>query len=156
MRLSLYRSFFLVSPMGFPCSSAGKESACKSGDLNSILALGRSPGEGNTYWLQYSGLENSMDYIVHGVAKSDRTERLSLMGFLGGTSKETSCQCRRLQTHGFDPWVKKIPWRRKRQPTPVFLPEKSHRRSWTWLSNQTTTTTTTTKWERENKSLSPI
>ena len=54
----------------FPGGSAGKESACNAGDLNSIPGLGRSPGEGNSYPLQYSGLENSMDYIVHGVAKS--------------------------------------------------------------------------------------
>ena len=56
--------------MGFPCGSAGKESACSVGDLGSIPGLGRSPGEGKGYPLQYSGLENSMDYIVHGVAKS--------------------------------------------------------------------------------------
>ena len=55
---------------GLPCGSAGKESACKAGDLGSILGLGRSPGEGKGYPLQYSGLENSMDCIVHGVAKS--------------------------------------------------------------------------------------
>ena len=62
-------AFFLVNPMGFPCSSAGKESACNAGDLNSIPGLGRSPGEGKGYPLQYSGLENSMDCIVHGAAK---------------------------------------------------------------------------------------
>ena len=56
--------------MGFPCSSAGKESACSAGDLGSIPGLGRSPGEGKGYPVQYSGLENSMDYTVHGVAKS--------------------------------------------------------------------------------------
>ena len=56
--------------MGFPCDSAGKESACNAGDLDSIPGLGRSPGEGKGYPLQYSGLENSMDYTVHGVAKS--------------------------------------------------------------------------------------
>ena len=56
--------------MGFPCGSAGKESACNAGDLGSILGLGRSPGEGKGYLLQYSGLENSMDCIVHGVANS--------------------------------------------------------------------------------------
>ena len=50
--------------------SAGKESACNVGDLGSIPGLGRSPGEGRGYPLQYSGLENSMDCIVHGVAKS--------------------------------------------------------------------------------------
>ena len=54
----------------FPCDSAGKESACNVGDLNSILGLGRSPGEEKGYPLQYSGLENSMDCIVHEVAKS--------------------------------------------------------------------------------------
>ena len=56
--------------MGFPCGSAGKESACNAGDLGSIPVLGRSPGEGKGYPLQDSGLENSMDCIVHGVAKS--------------------------------------------------------------------------------------
>ena len=49
---------------------SGKESACNSGDLSLIPGLGRSPGEGKSYPLQYSGLENSMDCIVHGVAKS--------------------------------------------------------------------------------------
>ena len=53
-----------------PCSSAGKESACNAGHLGSIPGLGRSPGEGKGYPLQYSGLENSMDSIVHGVSKS--------------------------------------------------------------------------------------
>ena len=52
------------------CGSAGKESACNVGDLGSIPGLGRSRGEGKGYPLQYSGLENSMDCIVHGVAKS--------------------------------------------------------------------------------------
>ena len=56
--------------MGFPCGSAGKESACNEGDVGSIPELGRSPGGGNGNPLQYSGLENSMDCIVHGVAKS--------------------------------------------------------------------------------------
>ena len=53
--------------MGFPGGSAGKESACNAGDLGSIPGLGRSPGEGKH---QYSCLENSMDCIVLGVAKS--------------------------------------------------------------------------------------
>ena len=51
-----------------PCGSAGKESACNVGDLGLILELGRSPGEGKDYPLQYSDLENSMGCIVHGVA----------------------------------------------------------------------------------------
>ena len=46
---------------GFPCGPAGKESACNAGDLGLIPGLGRSPGEGKGYPLQYSGLENSMD-----------------------------------------------------------------------------------------------
>ena len=55
--------------LGFPGGSAGKESACNVGDLGLITGLGRS-GEGKGYPCQYSGLENSMDYIVHGVTKS--------------------------------------------------------------------------------------
>ena len=47
--------------LGFPCGSAGKESACNAGDLGSIPGLGRSPGGGNGYPLQFCGLENSMD-----------------------------------------------------------------------------------------------
>ena len=47
--------------LGFPGGSAGKESACSAGDLGSIPRLGRSPGEGKGYPLQYSDLENSMD-----------------------------------------------------------------------------------------------
>ena len=64
---------------GFPCGSAGRESACSAGDLGSIPVLERSPGEEKVYPLQYSYLENSMDYIVHGVTKS-RT-RLSSFHF---------------------------------------------------------------------------
>ena len=56
--------------LGFSCGSAGKESAHNAGNLGSIPGLGRSPGEGKGYPLQYSGLENSMDCIVHGVTKS--------------------------------------------------------------------------------------
>ena len=59
-----------ASWVGFPRGSAGKESACNAGDLGSIAGLGRSPGEGTGYPFQYSGLKNSVDYIVHGVAKS--------------------------------------------------------------------------------------
>ena len=56
--------------LGFPCGSAGKEFACNAGDLGSIPGLERYPGEGKGYPLQYYGLENSMDYAIHGVAKS--------------------------------------------------------------------------------------
>ena len=57
--LILLLDLWKVLYMGFPCGSAGKESACSSGDLGLIPRLGRSPGEGKGYPLQYSGLENS-------------------------------------------------------------------------------------------------
>ena len=63
----------------FPDSSVSKESACNVGDLGSITGLERSPGEGNGYPLQYSGLENSMDCIVQVVTKSQT--RLSNFDF---------------------------------------------------------------------------
>ena len=62
--------FLQVFYWGFPGGSAGKEFTCDVGDLGSIPGLGRSPGEGRGSPLQYSGLENSMDYTVHRVAKS--------------------------------------------------------------------------------------
>ena len=55
---------------GFPYGSAGRESAYNAGDLDLIPGLGRSPGEGQGYSFQCSGLENSMDCIVHEVTKS--------------------------------------------------------------------------------------
>ena len=68
---------FIVKPIlssrlneGFPCGSAGKVSAGNAGDLGSIHGLGRSPGKGKGYPLQYSGLENFMNCIDNGVAKS--------------------------------------------------------------------------------------
>ena len=56
--------------LGFPGGSVGKESACNAGDLGSIPGLGRSPGEGKEYPLQYSHLENSMYCIDRGITKS--------------------------------------------------------------------------------------
>ena len=66
--------------LGLPYGSAGKESTCNAGDLGSIPGSGRSAGEGIGYPFKYSGLENSTDSVVHGVAKS-RT-RLSDFHFL--------------------------------------------------------------------------
>ena len=63
--------------MSFPGGSDSKKSAYNAGDPGLIPGLGRSPGEGNGYPLQYSGLENSRDCIVHGVTRS-LNERLSL------------------------------------------------------------------------------
>ena len=66
----VHKHTLLYLEWGFPSSSAGKESACNAGDLGSIPGVGRFPGEGKGYPLQYPGLENSMHCIVHGVAKS--------------------------------------------------------------------------------------
>ena len=134
--------------MGFPGGSAGKESTCNARDLGSVLGLGRSPGEGKGYLLQYSGLENSRDYTVDGVAKN-RTQLndfhthslplhwifhiprnvVFLLRFLfnprGSDGKSIYLQCGRPR---FDRWVGKILWRRKWQPTPVLLPGESHGR----------------------------
>ena len=70
-----FRVYILLKPglenfEHFPGGSDGKVSAYNVGDLGSIPGLGRSPREGKGYSLQFSGLENSMDCIVHGVAKS--------------------------------------------------------------------------------------
>ena len=83
VRKSNWRRDRLTIPvfLGFLCSSAGEEFACNAEDLGLIPGLGRSPGEGKGYSLQYSGLENSMNYTgvmdreawhaaVHGVTKS--------------------------------------------------------------------------------------
>ena len=108
-------------------------------DMGLTPGLGRSPGGGNGNLLQCSCLGNPMGQwsfwwaTVHGVTKSwtrlsDFTFFLyTYMGFPGGASaKEPTCQRRRHNRHGFDPWVGKIPWRREWQPTPVFLPGESH------------------------------
>ena len=84
--------------MGFPDSSAGKDSAFNAGDSGLIPGLGRSPGEGIGYPLQYYWAS-----LVTQMVKN----RLQCGG------------------PGFNPWVGKIPWRRAWQPTPVFLPGES-------------------------------
>ena len=78
---------------GFPGGWAGKESACTAGDLGSIPGLGRSPGERKGYPFQFSGLDNSMYYIVHGVTKS--WTRLNDIHFLFKKLKEISLHLRR-------------------------------------------------------------
>ena len=60
----IYTRASLIAPI------VGKESACNAGDPGSIPGSERSPGEGKGYPLQHSGLENSMDCIVHGVTKN--------------------------------------------------------------------------------------
>ena len=112
------------SILGLPGGSAGKESACSAGDLGLISGLGRCPGEGKGYPLQYSGLENSTDYSPWGCKEWDTTEWLSLggKGFPGGIGgKAPTCQCRRSKRCRFDPWIGEFPWRRAWQSTPVVL-----------------------------------
>ena len=70
------------STLGSPGGSAGKESACNAGDLGSLPALGRSPGEGKGYPLQYSGLEN---YSPWGRKESDTTKQLALLRYYSNT-----------------------------------------------------------------------
>ena len=125
--------------MGFPGGSDGNESGRNAIALGLIPGLGRSPGEGNGNPLQYSSLENPMDRgawraTVHGVAKIQT--RLSDFHFIslhlvsgfprGANGKEPTCQYRRHKKYEFDPRVRKLPWRRAWQPTPVSLPGESH------------------------------
>ena len=128
--------------MGFLRGSDGKEFACNAGNPGAISGSGRSPGKGHGNSLQYSCLENSMDRgawqaIVHGGRiESDMTEWLTykhthihtaIFGLLEQHSgKELACQCRKCKRLRISPWYRKTPWRRKWQPTPVFLPEKPH------------------------------
>ena len=65
---------FRISRQEPPDSSVGKESTSNAGDPGLIPGLGRSPGEGKGYPLQYSGLENAMDYNPWGRKESDTTE----------------------------------------------------------------------------------
>ena len=69
-----FQSLITVPSAQFPEISVGKESTCNAGDPSLIPGLERSPGEGKGYPLQYSGLENSMDCIVHGLKESVTTE----------------------------------------------------------------------------------
>ena len=85
--------------MGFPHSSVGKESTCSAGDPGSIPRLGRSPGEGVGYPVQYSYASLWLSWY------------------------RICPQCGR---PGLDPWVGKIPCRRERLPTPVFWPGEFH------------------------------
>ena len=82
--------------MGFSGGSAGKESACNVGDPSSIPELGRSPREGKRYPLQYSGLENSMDYTVHGSQRMGQDSHFHFLSFykdfpLSSVGKESAC-----------------------------------------------------------------
>ena len=93
------------------------------GDLGSIPALGRTPGEGKGYPLQYPGLENSMDYSPWGHKELDLTEPLSLLslGLMGFPDNSVGKEYPAMRRPWCNSWVQKICWRRDRLPTSVFL-----------------------------------
>ena len=114
----------------FPDGSDGKESSCNAGNPGSFPGWRRFPGEGNSYPLQLSCIENPMDReawqaIVHGVSKSQmqlstNTFTPILALFPGGLEgKPSACNA----------GDRKIPCRRKWHPTPELLPGKSHGQS---------------------------
>ena len=152
--LSIFSGLLFL--LGFPCGSAGKESACNAGDQGLISGLGRSLEERKathstilawrvpwavesmglqrvgqnrvtfTFNTQYSS-EAVVISIFKCLSKVNKymcvyVYTLGLPTWLSG--KESACQSRR---RGFAPWVRKTSWRREWQPTPVFLPGKSHR-----------------------------
>ena len=99
--------------MGFPDSSAGKESTCNAGDPGSILVLGRSPGKGIGYPFQYSWA-SPVAQLVKNLPAIERP--------------------------GFDPCVGKIPLRRERLHTPVFWPGEFHGLYSPWGHKESDTT----------------
>ena len=76
------------------------------------------------HYLQFKAVQH-IDLIQQSVLlKKKILNYFSLDG--GASGKEPTCRCRGLKRHWFNPWVGKIPWRRKYKPTPVFLPGESH------------------------------
>ena len=77
------------------------------------------------YWKRQLEFDNEIEILEYIKYKQFINEEL--VTFPGGTiGKEPACHCRRCKRCRFDPWVRKIPWRRAWQPTPVFLPGESH------------------------------
>ena len=109
--------------MGFSGGSDGKESVCNEGHLGLMPGSGRSPGEGNGSPLQLPGelhgQRSLVGYIPHGI--TDSWTRLSDTHTFNAPSPGGSV-VKNLPGNG----AGKIPWRKKWQPTPVFLPGKSH------------------------------
>ena len=111
-----------TSIVGFPGGSAGREAACNVGDLGSIPGLGQFPEEGNGYPLQYSGLENSMDCIVHGVTKSGHNWATFTFHFFTGVfylficfkrignyfMKQFYVDCLKFLSDNFNSWITSV------------------------------------------------
>ena len=121
----------MILYMVFPGGSDGKASVYNAGDLASVPGSGRFPGEGSGSSLQYSCLENPMDggawcrllsmgsqRVGHDWATSLTYSLIHGLGFPCGWAVKKLLQCRRC---GFNPWMRKIPWRRAWQPTPACL-----------------------------------
>ena len=121
--------------LGFPDGSSGKESACNAEDPGSISGLGRSPGEGKGYPLQYSGLENSMDCIVHGVTKS----QTQLSDFHFGVIIRIGINCGTFQAQDLECRAYNLPttasmMSRRRNP---FSQSHPWCPLWSWISKST-------------------
>ena len=115
--------FAMTSQVGFPCGSAGKESTRNAGDPGSIPGLGRSPGEGKGFPLQYSGLENSMDCIIHGVAQRWAPGGLSSLTLCPSLALLSSLFCC-FQSLGCV-WFFATPWAAARQASLSFTISQS-------------------------------
>ena len=116
----------------FPGGPVVKNLPCNAGDVGSIPGQGTEIPYATEQLSLYGHIFTSLGYIPRsGIARSyvtlSRLPRWRLC-------KESACQCRRHKRCRFDPWVGKIPWRRKWQPTPVFLPGKSLERGAWWAS----------------------
>ena len=108
----------------------GRKVTCgqKSPVSNNITFLHKSEGcEVGPAPISYQPALTPILILASPVIMGESISTLGLPWWLSG--KESTCQCRR---HGLDPWVKKIPWRRKWQPTPVFLPGNSMDRGARW------------------------
>ena len=129
--------------LGFTGSSAGKESACNAGDLGSIPGLGRSPGEGQGYPLQDSGLQSSMDSprncrVRHDWATFTFNVTMSPPGVAQATfqlpcnSARPHCPCgSRVSASPGDVWK---PW--GRGPGSVFPAHSEGGRSFCWMKER--------------------
>ena len=133
-----------LGPQTLPCSAAmlahgsdGKESTCNAGDRGSVPGLGRSPGEGNGYLLQYSCLENSVDRgawrptVPWGCKELDMTERLTLLLLYFSGSKKKQGNYMGLKITACKPsrgkfWMQKIQSDQKTQLALLKSLEQKH------------------------------